>query len=310
MRRPIVLVLCLVGCMLPTLPNASETHIRVSPRQATIAIGQSQSLSAATLDSTGDSTGVAAVTWTSSAPSVASISSAGVASGLAAGVTTVVATTSSGAIDSAAITVVATKCDGIAPSSQVHGRLTLTYHYAATLGSVAYVANDTARVTFTADSSTPTSGYGLWFAAATGNGSLQETRTDLETAAVRTIAGRGALVVSGINLSHVVVKVNLSACEYTIEAVPYIDAAETPDPGDLGPSWIGWLRTPSTPIDTATHATPLAVHSVTWMTANYNTTADGWYAPLGFSETTSPTARPTMARSGNAMVTYSLARGP
>jgi hypothetical protein len=295
---------------LPTLPNASETHIRVSPRQATIVVGQSQALSAATLDSTGDSTGVATVTWVSSAQSVASVSSAGVASGLAAGVTTVVAKTSSGAIDSAVITVVATKCDGITPSSQVHGRLTLTYHYAATLGTVAYLANDTASVMFAADSSTSANGYGLWFAAATGNGSLRETRTDLQTAAAQTITGVGALVVSGINLSHVLVKVNLSTCEYTIEAVPYVDATESPDPGDLGPSWIGWLRTPSIPIDTATHTTSLAVHSAAWATAHYNTTADGWYWPLGFSADYFSDGAPDDGSVGDATVTYSLARGP
>jgi hypothetical protein len=47
--------------------------------------------------------------------------------------------------------------------------------------------------------------------------------TDLSTSRMQTATGSGALVVSDISLSHAQVTIDLSACTYTLEGVPYVD---------------------------------------------------------------------------------------
>lgn len=313
MRRLVVLLVCMVACGAPGSPDGPHTQskIRVSPPSATIDVGQTEPLSAATLDDAGDSTGVAAVTWTSSASSIASVSSDGVAMGVAPGVTTVVAATSDGTRDSARITVVAEACNGIAHAAHLQGTATLAFTYSATLGSVQYVVNNGATMNFTADAQ----GAGpnntvYWIGSATGTGTEHETRTDHESGEVRTLAGDGALVVSDINLSHVIVSVDLSTCDYTLEGVPYIDVTESPDPGDLGPSWIGWFRTAPTPLTPGTGSGSLATHSANWLGANYQGATD-WYVPLGFSTDYFSEGAPDDGSAGSATLTsYSVGPEP
>jgi len=310
MRRLVFTLVCIVACSAPTVPDAPHTTVRVSPRSATINVGGSQRLSAATLDAAGDSTGVAAVTWTSSAPSVASVSSDGTATGLAPGVTTVVATTSDGPQDSALITVVAAVCDGIAQATHLQGTATFTFAYSATLGNVQYVANDGATMTFTADAmGSGQNGPHIWIGSATGNGSEHESRTDHVSGDIKTLPGSGGLIVSDINLSHVIISVDLATCSYTLEGNPYIDVTESPEPGDLGPSWIGWFRTASTPLDSASHSASLATHSVAWLGSNY-AGATGWYVPLGFSSDYFSDGAADDGSIGTAMISYSVTRGP
>lgn len=307
----IVLVLGIFACSAPTPPLGPQDHVRVSPKRSTIVVGQSMPLSAATIDMAGDSVGAATVTWKSFTASVASVSDSGVASGLAPGVATIVATASDGAHDSAVITVVAGLCGGVDHKAQLHGTATFTYTYNATLDSVTYVANDAATMEFTVDSQGGTANnHKIWLGSATGNGSEQESETDLRTGQVRTATGSGPLIVSDINLSHAMVTIDLSACTYTLEGVPYVDVTESPDPGDLGPSWIGWFRTQSTPFDTVTRTQPLATHSSIWLGGNYNSGAGGWYVPLGFSTDYFSNGAPDDGSAGSVTVTYSVARGP
>lgn len=312
MRRLVVVLVCMAACSAPTTPDGpqQQSSIRVSPRSATIDVGQMEPLSAATLDAAGDSTGIAAVTWSSSASSIASVSRDGVATGLAPGVTTVVAATSDGTRDSAQITVVADACNGIAHVAHLQGAATLTFTYSALLGSVQYVANNSATMNFTADAKgSGPNGQLLWIGSATGTGSEHETRTDHESDQVETLAGDGALVVSDINLSHVFVFVDLSTCRYTLEGVPYIDVTESPEPGDLGASWIGWFRTAPTLLAPGTGSGSLAMHSVTWLGPNY-LAATGWYVPLGFSSDYFGDGAPDDGSAGTATVNYSISRAP
>ncbi len=311
MRRLVVLLACIVACGAPGNPDGPHTQssIRVSPRSATIDVGQLEPLSAATLDDAGDSTGVAVVTWTSSASSIASVSSDGIATGLAPGVTTVVAATSDGTRDSAQITVVADACNGIAHVAHLQGTASLSFTYSALLGSVQYVANNSATMNFTADAhGAGANGQLLWIGSATGTGSEHETRTDHVSNDVKTISGDGALVVSDVGLSHVFVFVDLATCTYTLEGVPYIDVTESPEPGDLGPSWIGWFRTAPTPLASASHSGSLAMHSVTWLGPNY-LAATGWYVPLGFSSDYFSDGAPDDGSAGTPTVSYSVTRG-
>jgi hypothetical protein len=322
MRRLALVLLWVVACSAPTTPNEARTGVRVRPNNTTIFVGQSVPLSAATVDAVGDSTGVAAVTWLSSAPSVASVSDAGVATGLAAGVAKVIATTNNGAKDTATIIVNASGCYNLLRSPHLHGRVDFSYTYTTTLDSVTYKMHDNAATDFVVDSVTvDATGHRLWMGADTGSASVDDQRTDLRTGEVENIQGFGDLVVSGINLSHVIVSVDTASCAYTIEAVPYIDLKETPQPGDIGPAWFGWIRTPLTrldtavtndtsefPLDTGTIQATLAVHSVDWMATNYfGTTA--WYVPLGFSGDYFGDGAPDDGSAGNASVRYFLRKG-
>jgi hypothetical protein len=299
-----------VACSAPTPPDRTETHVRVSPRTSTISVGQGVSLSAATIDSVGDSVGVAAVTWKSAAPSVASVTSGGVVAGLAPGVATIMATDSHGQKDSAVVTVIAEVCDGVQHSAQLHGTATFTYTYQATLNNITYVVNDQASMTFTVDSTGPDGNGGrYWMGSATGNGTEQESRTDHTSNTVQTLSGSGPLFVQDINFSHAVVDIDLNSCQYNIEGVPYIDVVASPTGGDLGPSWIGWFRTAWTPLDSTTHSQPLATHSVGWLKPNYFG-ATSWYVPLGFSSDYFSDGAPDDGSAGSVSVSYSLARGP
>lgn len=313
MRRMAVVVACLVACGAPGAPDGPHTQssIRVSPHSATIDVGQTESLSAATLDDAGDSTGVAAVTWTSHASSIASVSSEGVATGVAPGVTMVVAATSDGTRDSAQITVVAEACNGIAHAGHLQGTAAFTFTYAATLGDVQYAVNNGATMTFTADAlgAGPNNTF-IWIGSSTGTGTEHETRTDHFSNQVETLTGDGALVVSDIDLSHVIISVDLSTCNFTLEGVPYIDVTESPDPGDLGPSWIGWFRTAPTLLTPGTGSGALATHSADWLGANYQT-ATGWYVPLGFSSDYFSDGAADDGSTGTATLTsYSVSRVP
>jgi hypothetical protein len=191
------------------------------------------------------------------------------------------------------------------------------------LDSVEYKMHDIAATDFIADSTggvDPT-GHRLWMGATTGSGDVEDVRTDERTGQVKKINGFGNTISDGINLSHVIVSVDTASCAYTIEAVPYIDLSETPQPGDLGPAWFGWVRTPVTPIDTAverdtsefpldtgTIQATLAVHSVNWLGANYFGT-NGWYVPLGFSADYFSAGAPDDGSAGTATVRYFLRRG-
>ena len=309
MRRFVLILACTVACSAPTPPDGPQATIRVSPHSATIEVGQTEQLSAATLNAGGDSTGLATVTWTSSVTLVGSVAGDGVVTGVSPGVTMVVAANSTGPQDSAQITVVEPPCDRLANALQLHGTTTFTFVFSATLNNVQYVAHDTASMAFTADlAGGGSSGRRVYLGAATGSGGEHETRTDLVSHDVTTLSGSGPLVVSDINLSHVIITVDPAACTYTLEGNPYIDVTESPTPGDLGPSWIGWFRTVPQPLNVDPHSGSLATHSVDWLGPNY-TGATGWYVPLGFSSDYFSDGAPDDGSAGTSTISYSLTGG-
>jgi DNA/RNA endonuclease G (NUC1) len=77
--------------------------VSVSPASASINAGASRSFSASSIDSEGLPVGGVVYTWSSSNPSVASVSQAGLALGLAAGDTTITATAPNGAYGTASL---------------------------------------------------------------------------------------------------------------------------------------------------------------------------------------------------------------
>jgi len=89
-----------------TVTNVPVASVSVSPPSATIAVGGTQQLTATTKDSAGGNLSGRVVTWASSNTAVATVSSSGLTTGVAAGSATITAT-SEGKSGSAAITVLA-----------------------------------------------------------------------------------------------------------------------------------------------------------------------------------------------------------
>jgi uncharacterized protein YjdB len=73
----------------PTPPPPGVTSVTVAPAQANITIGQNVVFAASVIADAGVST---AVTWTSSAPTIATVDGTGKVTGVAAGTTTIIAT--------------------------------------------------------------------------------------------------------------------------------------------------------------------------------------------------------------------------
>lgn len=82
----------------------SVASVSVDPPAATLIVGATQAFTATTKDASGSTLSGRTVTWSSSDPSIASVSNTGVATAVAAGTTTITAT-SEGKTGSAAVTV-------------------------------------------------------------------------------------------------------------------------------------------------------------------------------------------------------------
>lgn len=75
-----------------TVGVVSTATVTVAPPSATVNIGQTVQLTATALDAAGNTLGGRAITWSSSADSIATVSSGGIVTGVAAGVATITAT--------------------------------------------------------------------------------------------------------------------------------------------------------------------------------------------------------------------------
>ena len=87
-----------------TIADAPVASVAVNPSAANVPVGGATQLTATTRDAAGNILSGRAVTWSSDAPAVATVSATGVVSGIAAGIATITAT-SEGRSGSAAITV-------------------------------------------------------------------------------------------------------------------------------------------------------------------------------------------------------------
>src|SRR2546422_50541 len=89
-----------------TVTNVPVASVALTPASATIQVGQTQQLAATLKDASGNTLSGRAVIWSSPTPSVASVSSSGLVTGLAAG-SAVITATSEGQSGTATLTVVA-----------------------------------------------------------------------------------------------------------------------------------------------------------------------------------------------------------
>src|SRR3989441_968895 len=92
------------GTAAVTVTHVPVASVAVTPASATIQVGQTQQLAATLKDASGNTLSGRAVSWSSATPSVASVSSNGLVTGLAAG-SAVITATSEGQSGTAAITV-------------------------------------------------------------------------------------------------------------------------------------------------------------------------------------------------------------
>ena len=99
----LVCALCFAGVTAAQDAPPDIVMVTVSPASASINVGASRNFSASALDSDGLPAIGVAYTWTSSNPAVASVSAAGLATGLAAGDTTVTAMAPNGVAGSASL---------------------------------------------------------------------------------------------------------------------------------------------------------------------------------------------------------------
>src|SRR5205809_2966603 len=88
------------------VPSRSVASVAVTPASATIQVGQTQQLAATLKDASGNTLSGRGVSWSSSNSSVATVSSSGLVTGLAAG-SAVITATSEGKSGTATLTVVA-----------------------------------------------------------------------------------------------------------------------------------------------------------------------------------------------------------
>src|SRR5438034_4478900 len=89
-----------------TVTNVPVASVAVTPASATIQVGQTQQLAATLKDASGNTLSGRAVSWSSSSPSVATVSGSGLVTGLAAG-SAVITATSEGKSGTATLTVAA-----------------------------------------------------------------------------------------------------------------------------------------------------------------------------------------------------------
>src|SRR3989441_11093308 len=87
-----------------TVTNVPVASVAVPPASATIQVGQAQQLAATLKDASGNTLSGRAVSWSSATPSVASVSSNGLVTGLAAG-SALITATSEGQSGTSSITV-------------------------------------------------------------------------------------------------------------------------------------------------------------------------------------------------------------
>jgi hypothetical protein len=98
------LAACSGGSGGTTSPKVSLISIDIAPANRTIGVGETMSLTASGLDQTGTPMTPKSITWKSESPSIASVSSAGVVTGVGAG-STIITATSGAVVGATSVTV-------------------------------------------------------------------------------------------------------------------------------------------------------------------------------------------------------------
>ncbi|MEP7381361.1 MAG: Ig-like domain-containing protein [Gemmatimonadota bacterium] len=179
------------GTALVTVEPVPAASVVIAPATVALVAGASRALAASVLDSAGHTLAGRAVTWTTSAPTIANVSSTGVVLAIAPGVATITAR-SEGKSSTSRITVSAVAVASVAVSPA-----TLTLAVAQTAPLVARVADASGAVlngrsvswtTSRATVATVDASTGIVTAVATGSASITATSEGKKGSSVITVA--------------------------------------------------------------------------------------------------------------------------
>src|SRR5213596_1638269 len=134
-RPAILAVALLAACELPSRPGNPVASVTVAPTSASVHVGDTLRLSATPWDSSGNILAGRSIAWTSDSTAVATVTSSGLVRAVAAGSSTIRAT-SEGRTGTAAVTVTAAG-GGSAPFGHVFVVTEENHDYASVIGSSA-----------------------------------------------------------------------------------------------------------------------------------------------------------------------------
>jgi len=134
-RPAILAVALLAACELPSRPGNPVASVTVAPTSASVHVGDTLRLSATPWDSSGNILAGRSIAWTSDSTAVATVTSSGLVRAVAAGSSTIRAT-SEGKTGTAAVTVTASG-GGSAPFGHVFVVTEENHDYASVIGSSA-----------------------------------------------------------------------------------------------------------------------------------------------------------------------------
>src|SRR2546426_3541356 len=132
-RVAILAVALIVACELPSRPGTLVASVTIAPSSASLHLGDTLRLSATPWDSSGNILAGRSIAWTSDSTAVASVTSSGLVRAVAAGSSTIRAT-SEGKTGTAAMTVTASG-GGSAPFGHVFVVTEENHDYASVIGS-------------------------------------------------------------------------------------------------------------------------------------------------------------------------------
>lgn len=201
----------------------SSFSLVVTPGAATADIGKSAQFLVQAVDANGvPFPSTPPVTWRSSAPTIATISNAGLATGIAAGATSITAAAGLVVSNAAVLTVRDTAtagCGGIASMAGFTG--SLDYGYTAvrlpTSGGFLVDADDNGALTATLTRTQSGPLVAVWSGPVGGGAGTNQKRTSGTDIDTRTSTG-GIVPIPGVGLPQMVLTVDLQTCRFRLVA--------------------------------------------------------------------------------------------
>ena len=289
----------------------ADLQLTVEPNAPSVRVGATQPFSVIARNSAGQTVATPAVTWTSSNPQIATVSTSGVATGVAKGTTSITATGGGVTSTPATLTVTEAACNSMINANTYEG--TLNYDWAsqgATSGGLAVDAEYHGRLYAILTKQTSTALQATWTGDITGSASVTETKRDPATPnATATLLAEGAVVpLSGAQAPKMTLIVDLQQCTYQMNAMVTLNALRTEATGATSRSDmpVASLHAKTRSLGTATEIVlenaPFDVHSQVWSAANPD---QDTFIPFGFAvERTTRSA--TEQAAGRATVVWVL----
>ncbi|MFN0182096.1 MAG: Ig-like domain-containing protein [Gemmatimonadales bacterium] len=215
----------------------------VSPPDVTASVGQTAQFTATARDGSGRLIPLPPITWISTTPAVATVSTGGLATAVAAGTTGIIARSGTVASGPAVLTVVDPNptgpCDGIEHVPTFDVNFSLSWNDAATVGNhrleAAHSADIITVLTHPGD-------HPIWDAPMTGTGMIKDRDVSLSSQDTVRIDAAGPLMT--IDRPRMTFEVDLATCRYAFRLVPWLNAAFTDRSGTTqGTSATGHLFT-------------------------------------------------------------------